>query len=100
MNGQSSISPNNSLGETNPMESGVGNGGEIVERLERELEKREERVIMSELESEEAILPKGFAKIYTPTKEEFERHCLTHLPYRNWCPICVQAKKKNQDITE
>ena len=44
---------------------------------------------------EEAVAPRGFSKLYTPSAEEFDRHCLTHLPYRNWCPICVQAKKKN-----
>ena len=29
-----------------------------------------------------------------PTEEEFEKHCVTHLPYRRWCPICVKAKGK------
>ena len=27
-----------------------------------------------------------------PTEEEFENHCVTHLPFRRWCPICVKAK--------
>ena len=25
-----------------------------------------------------------------PTEKEVELHNLTHLPYRNWCPLCVQ----------
>ena len=29
-----------------------------------------------------------------PTDEEFENHCVTHLPFRRWCPICVKAKGK------
>ena len=29
-----------------------------------------------------------------PTKEEVERHYTTHLPYRSWCPVCVQGKGK------
>ena len=29
-----------------------------------------------------------------PTEEEFENHCVTHLPFRRWCPICVKAKGK------
>ena len=29
------------------------------------------------------------------TKEEYERHCLTHYPYRNWCPFCVKGQKHN-----
>ena len=27
-----------------------------------------------------------------PTPEERERHDATHLPYRPWCPICVEAQ--------
>ena len=27
-----------------------------------------------------------------PTPEERERHDATHLPYRPWCPICVEAR--------
>ena len=27
-----------------------------------------------------------------PTPEERSRHDLTHLPYRPWCPICVEAR--------
>ena len=26
-----------------------------------------------------------------------ERHNATHLPYRNWCPICVQARGREDD---
>ena len=29
-----------------------------------------------------------------PTAEELERHNMTHMPYRAWCPICVEAKGK------
>ena len=25
------------------------------------------------------------------SKQEREEHELTHMPYRSWCPICVQA---------
>jgi hypothetical protein len=32
-----------------------------------------------------------------PTEKEVERHRLTHLPYRNWCPVCVAAKGKDLD---
>ena len=30
----------------------------------------------------------------SPTIEEIERHNPTHNPYRSWCPICVEAKGK------
>ena len=32
-----------------------------------------------------------------PTEDEVDKHNLTHLPYRNWCPICVRAKGKDAD---
>ena len=27
-----------------------------------------------------------------PTPQEIQEHNITHMPYRSWCPICVQAK--------
>ena len=70
--------------------------------VEEELVGLKERAAMekkmlrdTELELEEAQVPKTPSRVYTPSPEEFNRHCATHLPYRNWCPICVQAKKKN-----
>ena len=28
-----------------------------------------------------------------PTEEEISKHYFTgHIPYRNWCPVCVQAE--------
>ena len=35
-----------------------------------------------------------------PTEKEVEKHCLTHLPYRNWCSVCVAAKGKDLDHRE
>ena len=29
-----------------------------------------------------------------PSKEEVERHYLTHLPFRSWCQYCIQGKDK------
>ena len=68
-----------------------------VEELGKDVEEHENKLrdIELEIEAEDAVIPRGFAKTKTPTKEENDRHCLTHLPYRSWCPICIQAKKKN-----
>ena len=27
-----------------------------------------------------------------PSAEDVEKHDATHVPYRNWCPICVDAR--------
>jgi hypothetical protein len=29
-----------------------------------------------------------------PSKEEVEEHWKTHLPYRNWCEVCVRGRGK------
>ena len=29
-----------------------------------------------------------------PTPDERERHYTSHLPYRSWCPVCVQARAR------
>ena len=29
-----------------------------------------------------------------PNQKDVEEHNLTHLPYRNWCPVCVRSKGK------
>ena len=44
------------------------------------------------LEIEEADVLKVPAKVYTPSPEEYNRHCATHLTCRNWCPICKPSK--------
>ena len=63
--------------------------------LKEKLEEQRNKVRDAEIEIEEADVPRVPAKVYTPTPEEYNKHCATHLPYRNWCPICVQAKKRN-----
>ena len=63
----------------------------LTEKLGRERAKLRD----TEIEFEEADVPRVPAKVYTPSPEEYNRHCATHLPYRNWCPICVRAKKRN-----
>ena len=27
-----------------------------------------------------------------PTQEERDRHECTHMPHRAWCPVCIEAK--------
>ena len=38
--------------------------------------------------------PKHIRDIRTPSQEEVERHNLTHLPFRNWCPRCMKGRGK------
>ena len=32
-----------------------------------------------------------------PTQAEIDEHALTHIPYRNWCDICVRCRGKDLD---
>ena len=32
-----------------------------------------------------------------PTQDEVDKHNLTHLPFRDWCPICIKAKGREMD---
>ena len=45
---------------------------------------------------EEAELPKTIQVDKRPSKEEVERHNVTHLPYRSWCRHCVRGKAKRR----
>ena len=35
---------------------------------------------------------KGQKAIYMPSKEEWDNHMRTHIPFRKWCPFCVRGK--------
>ena len=45
---------------------------------------------------EEAELPKTIKVDTRPSREEVDRHNVTHLPYRSWCPHCVRGKAKRR----
>ena len=72
----------------------------LFEAMEEDLvgdaENRKNHIREMEMETEVAHVPRGFSKMHTPSPDEFTKHCLTHLPFRNWCPICVQSKKRPQ----
>lgn len=74
-------------------DSGGTNGGPEREREGRQRERL--RDIELEMEDEEAAQPKTITAKYTTSPEQFEEHCQTRLPYRNWSPTCVQAKRKS-----
>ena len=67
----------------------------MEEDLVGDMENRKNAIREMEMETEVVNVPRGFSKMHTPSPDEFAKHCLTHLPYRNWCPICVQSKKRN-----
>ena len=45
-------------------------------------------------ESEEGRVIRGQKPVYKPSKEEWDNHMRTHIPYRKWCPHCVGGKRK------
>ena len=45
-----------------------------------------------EIGAEEAIDVKEIPNACLPCLSDIELHNLTHLPFRDWCPYCVQGK--------
>ena len=48
-------------------------------------------------EHHEAHRAIGLRQPQQPTPQQIAEHNLTHLPYRNWCPICVQGKGRQDN---
>lgn len=46
-------------------------------------------------EVEEAVIPKVRKVGPKPSEEEPRRHNVTHLPFRNWCKVCVAGRAKD-----
>ena len=65
-----------------------------IAREAREFREQEKQRIAAEKE-EEARTIKGKRPVRQPTREEYEEHMRTHLPFRKWCPHCVKGKRKN-----
>ena len=57
-------------------------GGDIVERVSKERDEENVRKMLD---------PR------LPSEDEVRDHYRFHIPYRNWCPICVQAKGRDTD---
>ena len=54
-----------------------------------------ERSPVEEEEVEDGVRrPTTKRRAMEPTAAEIEEHNITHLPYRNWCPVCVKARGK------
>ena len=46
-------------------------------------------------ELEEGRVITGQKAIYQPTKEEWDNHMRSHIPFRKWCSFCVKGKCKS-----
>ena len=46
-------------------------------------------------EQQQAIKAKATPAPKQPSQQEIQEHNLTHMPYRSWCPICVQGKGRS-----
>ena len=55
---------------------------------------KDEYYTIEEEEQQQAIPAKGIKSPEQPTPQERAEHNLTHLPFRSWCPLCVQSKGK------
>ena len=71
--------------------------------IQPEAEEDEDDVLKLEEEvgrngaAEDKRMVKKLADPRKPTDAEVVEHELTHIPYRNWCPVCVRCKGKDLD---
>ena len=63
-------------------EEGIISGGTEADKMGKESDDRDVRLLID---------PRK------PTQKEVDEHDLFHLPYRNWCAICIKAKGKELD---
>ena len=92
---------------TSPVEIGNRKEREKIDEDEDEEESEKEEEMEGEIRSEEVgerirasreeRVVKKLIDPRRPTEREVEEHNLTHLPYRNWGPVCVRAKGKDSD---
>ena len=78
------------------MEVEIGRKTKALEEIEKRLKTIKE--VQDDLEDESYEEPARLKKlpvIKGPTEKEREEHDRYHVPFRSWCEICVQAKKKN-----
>lgn len=83
-------------------------GGDILNQDEEKSEERSSKEMFAprgqeeeenqgeeeEEEAEEGRIIKGQSRVVKPSKEEWDNHMRTHIPYRKWCPHCVRGKKE------
>ena len=58
---------------------------------------KDEFILDDPEEVQEAKRATGIPAPQQPTEQERLEHELTHLPYRNWCPVCVQSKGRQNN---
>jgi hypothetical protein len=80
------------------LEAEMAKRQKAIDELDKKLEEIKEAEKNLEEDEWQACEPERLKKlpvIQGPTDKERELHERYHIPYRSWCEICVQAKKKN-----
>ena len=72
---------------------GGGLGESVEESTEGETSKDKETTVEDVIEStEEEVQPRRVQRTpVLPTQSELDEHRIDHLPYRSWCPECVEG---------
>ena len=83
LEGINGLSGSGEVAEQPSADQGASGDQELREPVARDVVEEESR------EGREVRLPRDPGQ---PTKQERDEHCVTHLPYRSWCPFCVKGK--------
>ena len=63
-----------------------------VDDVEEVVEKLEDNEVINAPEEEEAEVVQRLPTPGAPTLSEILDHCATHVPFRAWCPDCVEGR--------
>ena len=92
-----SVSPNSGNDDNSRDLGNVDKNGKAREEEDMTEEMKQEIVGRVVLDGEDEVVRK-LIDPKLPSREEVDKHHISgHLPYRNWCPICIQAKGKDMD---
>ncbi len=69
---------------------------EVLEDKKREKSNQAESNPNLEVEEEEeGRTIKGAKRVYLPSKDEWDNHMRSHIPFRRWCAFCVKGRCKS-----
>lgn len=88
-----SVSPRREMGSFDVAEID-GLSGDEEEDVDEVVQGGEE---VLKIQTEECRKLKRIGDPRKPSEQEVAEHMLSHLPYRNWCAVCVRAKGRDLD---
>ena len=81
---------------TGERDDGIRDKVEDKGDVKHEEEDAHDGTMMHDEYEEDSISPPEPSIPQAPSKEEWIQHQITHIPFKNWCPICVRNAAMNK----